>query len=149
VVILRARQLAAALGPKRRLGRRRRPPRHFTSPSPNAERPISAVRLARDEEGRLARCLAPLAGGPDLAEIIVVDDESSDRTAAVGEERGAARLPGPALPPGSASKGWALDQGLPAARGDLVLLLDAKYLPRSGSHAARPHDRTCPHRGNP
>jgi glycosyltransferase involved in cell wall biosynthesis len=90
-----------------------------------------------------------LTGDPDLAEIIVVDYESSDRTAAVGEEQGAGRLAGRALPPGSAGKGWALDQGLRAARGDLVLLLDAKDLPRSGSHAARPLDRTCRHGENP
>jgi dolichol-phosphate mannosyltransferase len=148
VVIFCARQLAAALGLMRRLGRRRRPRPPLTSPRPNAERSISAVRLARDEEGRLARCLAPLTGDPDLAEIIVVDDKSSDRTAAVGEEHGAAGLAGRALPPGSAGKRWALDQGLRAARGDLVLLLDAKYLPRSGSHASRPLDRTCRHREN-
>jgi dolichol-phosphate mannosyltransferase len=109
---------------------------------------MSAVRLARDEEGRLAGCLAPLTGDPDLAEIIVVDDESSDRTAAVGEEHGAAVLAGRALPPGSADKGWALDQGLRAARGDLVLFLDANNLPPPGSHAARSLDRTC-RRENP
>jgi dolichol-phosphate mannosyltransferase len=148
VVIFCARQLAAALGLMRRLGRRRRPRPPLTSPRPNAERSISAVRLARDEEGRLARCLAPPPGDPDLAEIIVVDDKSSDRTAAVGEEHGAAGLAGRALPPGSAGKRWALDQGLRAARGDLVLLLDAKYLPLSGSHASRPLDRTCRHREN-
>jgi dolichol-phosphate mannosyltransferase len=121
----------------RRLARGRHPGPPLTSPSPNADRSISVVTLARDEEGRLAACLAPLTGDPDLAEIIVVDDESSDRTAAVGGEHGAAVLAGRALPPGSAGKGRALDQGLRAARGDLVLLLDAKYLPRSGSHAAR------------
>ena len=56
------------------------------------------------KKGRLAGCLAPLTGDPDLAEIIVVDDESSDRTAAVGVEHGAAGLAGRALPPGSAVK---------------------------------------------
>jgi dolichol-phosphate mannosyltransferase len=137
VVIVRACQLAAALGLIRRHGRGRRPRPPLTSPSPNAERSISAVRLARDEEGPLAGCLAPLTGDPDLAEIIVVDDESSDRTAAVGGEHGAAVLAGRGLPPGSAGKGWALDPGLRAARGDLVLLLDAKHLPWFGSYAPR------------
>jgi dolichol-phosphate mannosyltransferase len=84
-----------------------------------------------------------------LAEIIVVDDESSDRTAAVGGEHGAAVLAGRALPPGSTDKGWALDQGLRAARGDLVLFLDGNNLPPPGSHAARSLYRTCRHRENP
>ena len=142
MVIFRACQLAAALGLMSRLGRgrRRRPP--LTSPSPKAERPISAVRPARDNEGRLAGGLAPLSGDPDVAEIIVVDDESSERTAAVGEEHAAAVLAGRALPPNSAGKWWALDQGLRAARRDLVLSLDADNLPRPGGHAARSLDRT-------
>jgi dolichol-phosphate mannosyltransferase len=132
VVIFRSCQLATALVLMRRLarGRRRRPP--FTPPSPNAERSISAVVPTRDEEGRLAGCLARLTGEPDLAEIIVVDDESTDRTAAVGEEHGAAVLAGSALPLGWAGKAWAPDQGLRATRGDLVLFLDADTLPRTG-----------------
>jgi hypothetical protein len=98
--------------------------------------------------GRGRRPGPPLTGDPDLAESIVVDDESSDRTAAVGEEHGAAVLASRALPPGSADNGRALDQGLRAARGDLVLLLDAN-LPPPGSHAARSLDRTAAHRENP
>jgi hypothetical protein len=54
-----------------------------------------------------------------------------------------------ALPPGSADKGWALDEGLRAARGDLVLFLDANNPPPPGSHAARSLDRTAAHRENP
>jgi dolichol-phosphate mannosyltransferase len=104
---------------------------------------LAAVRLARDKEGRPAGCLAPLTGDPNLAETIVVDDESSDRTAAVCEEHGAAVLAGRALPPGSA------DQGLRAARGDLVLFLDANDLPPPGSHAARSLSHTAAHRENP
>ncbi|HZB05406.1 MAG TPA: glycosyltransferase [Thermoleophilaceae bacterium] len=82
--------------------------------------------------------------GPPL-----VDDQSSDRTAAVGEEHGAAVLAGRALPAGSADKGLALDQGLRAARGDLVLFLDANHLPPPGSHAARSVDGSAAHRENP
>jgi dolichol-phosphate mannosyltransferase len=149
VVIFRACQLAAALGLLRRLGGGRRPGPPLTSPSPNAERSISAVRPARDEEGRLAGCLAPLTGDPDLAEIVVVDDESSERTAAVGEEHGAAVLADRALPPGSAVKWWALDQGLRAARGDLVLYLDADNLPRPAVPLPAPSTAPAAQRENP
>jgi dolichol-phosphate mannosyltransferase len=75
---------------------------------------------------RSCQLAAPLTGDPDLAGIIVVDDEPSDRTAAAGQ-RGAAVLAARALPPGWAGKACALDQGL---RGDLVLFLDADTLPR-------------------
>jgi len=53
-----------------------------------------------------------------------------------------------APPPGSANKRWALDQGLSAARGDLVLFLDANNLPPPGSHAVLSLDRTAAHREN-
>ena len=147
-MIFRPRQLAAALGLMRRLGRGR-PPWPLMSPSPNAERSISALSPARDKEARLAGGLAPLTGDPDLAEIIVVDDKSSDRTAAVGEEHGAAVLARRALPPGSADKEWALDQGLRAARGDLVLYLDASNLPRRAVTRPAPSAARAAHRENP
>jgi hypothetical protein len=64
------------------------------------------------------------------------------------EFHGAAVLAGRALPPGSADKVRALDQGLRAARGELVLFLDANNLPPPDSHAARSLDRTA-RRENP
>jgi hypothetical protein len=74
--------------------------------------------------------------------------ESSHRTAAVGEEHGAAVLARRALPPGSAVQWWALDQGLRAAHRDLVLFLDANNLPRPV--VTRPVPSTAPaaHREN-
>jgi hypothetical protein len=58
-------------------------------------------------------------------------------------------LAGRALPPGSAEKGRALDQGLRAARGDLVLFLHANNL--SPPAVTRPAASTAlaAHRENP
>lgn len=108
-------------------GRRRGDPLERTQ-APSGES-ISAVVPGRDEEQRLAPCLEPLVGDPDLLEVIVVDDESSDRTIEVAAAAGATMLEGQPLPPGWAGKAWALEQGLRAARGDLVLFLDADCLP--------------------
>ena len=66
----------------------------------------------------------------------------ADRTAAVGEEHGTAVLARRALPPGSADKESALDQGLRAAQGDLVLYLDASNFPRRA--VTRPAPSTAP-----
>ena len=76
--------------------------------------------------------LEPLTGDLDLAETIVVDDESSDR-----------------MPPGSAVKWWALDQGLRAARCDLALYLDADNLPRPLVTRAAPSTAPAAHGENP
>jgi dolichol-phosphate mannosyltransferase len=129
VVIVRSCEHAASLLLMRPLarGRRWRPP--LTSASPNAEHSIGAVAPARAQGGRLAGCLAPLTCDPEVAEITVGDDEPSDRTAAAGQY-GVAALAGRAPPPGWAAKGCAHDQGRRAARGVLVLLLDADTLAR-------------------
>ena len=87
---------------------------------------------ARDEERRLPGCLEPLARDPDLLEVIVVDDESTDRTVDVAAALGARVVRGDRLPPGWAGKAWALEQGLRAAGGELVLFLDADARPRPG-----------------
>lgn len=92
---------------------------------------VSVVVPARDDERRLAGCLEPLRSEP-VDEVIVVDDESSDRTADVARACGAAVLRGAPLPPGWAGKAWALEQGLRAARGDGVVFLDADVRPKPG-----------------
>jgi glycosyltransferase involved in cell wall biosynthesis len=112
-------------------GRRRRAPlRAGKSPPPEAT--ISAVIPARDEARRIGPCLDGLREDPDVAEILVVDDRSSDATAQVARDGGARVIVGAPLPDGRKGKAWALQQGLDAATGDVVVFLDADARPRPG-----------------
>jgi dolichol-phosphate mannosyltransferase len=87
---------------------------------------VSVVVPARDEAGRLPACLQALeAERAALLEVVVVDDESSDATAALARDAGARVVEGAPLPEGWAGKAWALQQGLEAARGAIVVFLDA------------------------
>jgi dolichol-phosphate mannosyltransferase len=115
-------------------GRDLPPPLAPGAPAPPGT--VSVVVPARDEEARIAGCLAPLGGEPGLTEVIVVDDESTDGTAQVARAHGAAVVRGAPLPPGWAGKAWALEQGLHAARGEWVVFLDADTRPRRGLVAA-------------
>lgn len=85
-------------------------------------RTVSIVLPAHDEMATIrdvvTRCRRHT---PDLLEVIVVDDGSSDRTAAIAEEAGARVL---GLFP-NRGKGIALRRGAEAARGDVVVFLDA------------------------
>jgi dolichol-phosphate mannosyltransferase len=111
-------------------GRKRRAPLRPGAPAPRAS--ISVVVPARDEAARIGPCLDGLAGDPDVLEVIVVDDGSRDGTADVARARGARVLGGAEPPPGWVGKPWALQQGLDAARGDVVVSLDADTRPRPG-----------------
>jgi dolichol-phosphate mannosyltransferase len=107
-------------------GRRRRPPLAPAAVPPG----VSVVIPARDEERRIAGCLAGLAG--EAAEVIVVDDGSRDRTADVARAHGARVVAGAEPPDGWIGKPWALQQGLEAATGEIVVALDADTRPRQG-----------------
>jgi dolichol-phosphate mannosyltransferase len=115
-------------------GRRRRAPLAAGAPRPTAA--VSVVVPARDEERRLPACLAALVRDPDVGETIVVDDRSSDATAAVAARAGATVVTGAPLPDGWAGKAWALEQGLAAAHGEIVVFLDADTRPEPGLIAA-------------
>jgi len=92
-----------------------------------ADRPsVSVVVPARDEEQSLPALLSALrASTAPVAEVVVVDDASADRTAAVALEGGARVLPAGAPPPGWTGKAWACHVGAGATTGDLLLFLDA------------------------
>ncbi len=87
---------------------------------------LSVIIPARNEEKNLPRLLRSLQNQsfpPD--EIIVVDDASTDRTAAVAVELGARVVRPPTLPDGWRGKTWACQHGAAQAHGTWLLFLDA------------------------
>jgi chlorobactene glucosyltransferase len=111
----------------------RRP--HLRSYHPRTSGPlISVVIPARNEAANIATCLHSILAAPYVPiEVIVVDDRSSDGTAAIIEQvarspeaRGRLRLlRGAELPAGWFGKPWALMQGYRVASGTIVLFTDA------------------------
>ena len=90
---------------------------------------ISVVVPARDEAHRIAPLLDAIVGAPGVAEVIVVDDQSSDDTADLARRAGARVVSGEPLPDGWAGKAWALQQGIVAANSEWVVTLDADARP--------------------
>jgi 4,4'-diaponeurosporenoate glycosyltransferase len=96
---------------------------------------VSVIVPARDEAGRLPRLLALLAADRQPYEVLVVDDGSTDGTAAVACAAGATVVPAD-LPAGWSGKAYACWVGAQAARGDLLVFLDADVEPAVGAVAA-------------
>ncbi len=90
---------------------------------------VSVVVPARNEERGIGAAVASLVA-QDYApvEVLVVDDESTDRTAELAAAAGARVLPGGPLPAGWVGKSWACHQGAQAAQGDWLLFTDADVL---------------------
>src|SRR5271163_1469065 len=81
---------------------------------------ISAIVPARNEESSIAACIDSLLAQPDVLEIIIVDDQSSDRTAEIVRQRMAADprvklLEGGGVPQGWIGKNHAAAEGAKAA----------------------------------
>ncbi|MEV4071357.1 glycosyltransferase [Nonomuraea fuscirosea] len=91
---------------------------------------------ARDEAARIGPCLRAVLADPGVSEVIVVDDGSSDGTADVAARLGAEVVTSAPLPPGWIGKQWALRQGVAAARGEVVVTLDADTRPGPGLFGA-------------
>ena len=87
---------------------------------------VTIVIPARDEAHNLPLLLDSLTASHVVpAEVIVVDDHSTDATAAVAAEHGVRVLEAPPLPPGWLGKSWACHTGASAARSSRLLFLDA------------------------
>ncbi|MEM6671413.1 MAG: glycosyltransferase family 2 protein [Planctomycetota bacterium] len=96
---------------------------------------VSLVVPARNEEANLRRLLASTdAQTLPFHEVIVVDDASTDRTADVAREGGAAVHSAPPLPEGWRGKAWACQHGARVSTGDALLFLDADTTLRSNAH---------------
>lgn len=89
---------------------------------------VTVLMPARNEAPLIGRSLAALAAQGSPLAVIVVDDGSSDDTAAVARAAGLASfalMQAPPLPAGWTGKLWALEQGRRAVTSPYVLLLDA------------------------
>jgi cellulose synthase/poly-beta-1,6-N-acetylglucosamine synthase-like glycosyltransferase len=92
---------------------------------------VSLVIPARNEARNIRRCAeSALASRYPRLEVIVVDDHSTDDTAAIAEELAASDprlrvIAPPALPDGWFGKQWACATGAAAARGELLGFMDA------------------------
>jgi 4,4'-diaponeurosporenoate glycosyltransferase len=94
--------------------------------SPGTAATVSIIIPARNEEPNLPTLLRSIASQPvKPREIIVVDDGSTDCTAELARQLGAAVIVSQPLPDGWRGKTWACHQGAQAASGDLLLFLDA------------------------
>ncbi len=92
---------------------------------------VSVIIPARNEAHNIERCISSiLATSYPRFELVVVDDNSTDDTAAVARRaaKGDARcrvVTNPALPEGWFGKQWACTTGSKTARGEILLFTDA------------------------
>jgi 4,4'-diaponeurosporenoate glycosyltransferase len=103
-------------------------------PPPRTERPAMAVVVpARDEAGALPLLLTPLLAQLRPGDgLVVVDDHSSDGTAAVASSQGATVVVAPDLPPGWVGKPHACWVGAQATTQPILVFLDADVRPGAG-----------------
>ena len=100
---------------------------------------VTVVIPARNEEAVIRRTLRSLAGQGRRLRVLLVDDQSTDGTAAAARDAGLASLeilPGEPLPRGWTGKLWALEQGRKCVTTPYVLQLDADIELRPGTIAA-------------
>src|ERR1700674_5580589 len=108
----------------------------------NPSMSVSAIVPARNEETTIASAVSSLAAQPEIKEIIVVNDQSSDGTAAELDQLSSRYshlrvLQTNALPNGWVGKNYSVSLGAAQATGDWLLFTDADgvQLPRSTARA--------------
>jgi glycosyltransferase involved in cell wall biosynthesis len=99
---------------------------------------VSAIIPARNEEASIARAVESVAAQAEVGEVIVVNDQSTDRTSAILAELGARIskvkvLATGDLPDGWVGKNYAASIGAAAAQGDWLLFTDADTYHYPGS----------------
>lgn len=107
------------------------------APPPDAD--VTVLIPARNEAAVLGRTLDALAQAAPGVPVVVVDDDSSDGTAAIARASGLPQLVlvmGAPPPPGWSGKLWALQQGLARVSTSWILLLDADIALAPGLLAA-------------
>ncbi|WP_297780666.1 glycosyltransferase [uncultured Roseovarius sp.] len=82
--------------------------------------PVSVIVPARNEAQTIARVVSVLAGMPDVGEVVVIDNGSTDATAEVARTSGATVISEPRT-----GMGHAVRAGVAAARHDWVMKVDA------------------------
>jgi 4,4'-diaponeurosporenoate glycosyltransferase len=110
----------------RLLGRRSAAVAPADAPDPAVAGSVSIIIPARNEERNLPTLLRSLTSqSVRPREIVVVDDDSTDRTAEIARQFGATVVSSQPLPDGWRGKTWACWQGARVASGDLLLFVDA------------------------
>src|ERR1700731_4192980 len=99
---------------------------------------ITAIVPARDEQAAIAACVRSLARQAEIAEILVVNDESSDGTAEIvrglmREIRNLQLLEAGAIPAGWLGKNHAVWEGAKHAASEWLLFTDADAELRDGA----------------
>ncbi len=120
--------LALLLAPWQPWRTRERLEADAASPARAALGDVTVLMPARNEASVIARSLAGLASQGAPLKVILIDDGSTDGTAAIARRAGLADLTvieAPALAPGWTGKLWALEQGRQRVTTPYVLLLDA------------------------
>ncbi len=106
----------------------------------NSHVTVSAIVPARNEEATIAAAVESLAAQPEISEIIVIDDQSTDGTAAILQQLSSRYLQlrvlqTEELPDGWVGKNYAVSLGAAQAKGDWLLFTDADGVHLPGSTA--------------
>ena len=104
---------------------------------------VTAIIPAYEEEKTVASVIKAVQGCPQVSEVIVVNDGSSDRTGVVAGETGARVI----NLPSNTGKGGAIKAGYDSTEADCLLLLDADLIGLTPEHIRallEPVLRGCP-----